>query len=47
LGLIFGFYRNLPVNWRRKGIKVLKQFYYQIVVIRKGGIAGMMIQQTA
>jgi hypothetical protein len=47
LGLFFKFCRNLPVNWRRKGIKVLKQFYYQIVVMKKGGIAGMMIQQTA
>jgi len=35
------------VFWRRNGINVLIQFIYQIVDIRKGGIAGMMFQQTA
>jgi hypothetical protein len=47
LGLFFEFCRIKAVFWRRKGIKVLIKIYCQIIVIRKGGIAGMMFLQTA
>jgi len=47
LGQFFKFCRNLPVIWRRIGINELIQFFYQNVVMKKGGIAGMMFLQTA
>jgi hypothetical protein len=47
LGVFLEFCQNKAVIWRRKGIEVLIQIYYQIIVIRKGGIAGIMFLQTA